>query len=1420
MSNITPPTTLDKLEDNLDIRFRDVFISYGRAESKAFATQLCQQLTEKGYKVWFDQNDIPLGVDFQNQIDEGIETAHNFIFIIAPHSIKSIYCRKEIDLAIKRGKRIIPILQIEPTTKEVWDMMHPAIGKINWVYMRQQWQKEQEQNDYETIDDFDAGFEGVLSLLEQEKEYVKNHTKILLRAIEWEKNHHNSMHLLVANERKQADEWLFNRFESSQPPCLPSDLHVRFISEAKKNANNLQTDVFIASAEKEKEGNNITREQIVYMLALQGYTSWTHINDLNSGVDFHKAIKKGVEGADNLIFMITKESLKSEYCIEELEYAISLNKRIIPLRLELIPEVDFPPILKEIQYIDFTDNTEAISLSKNEKTDFEKDIDELIGILKIDKEYFERHKILLNQALKWQKQDKNPSMLLRGHNLEQATIWLKIGQKREANKPLEIHDEFIKESQVKSSSERTDVFVSYSRTDGDIARKLNENLQIAGKTTWFDQESIASGADFQKEIYEGIQNADNIIFILSPESILSPYCADEVNFAQKLGKRFVTLLYREIDTTELHNSLSAVQWIDFRPNHTHFERQFAEILRTIDTDREHVQAHTKWQNKATEWNNFDKNDDLLLRGNELVLANDWIEDAKEKQKIPFITPLQEELVKESLKRENKVNLTIEKNKQLFIVAIAVIFAVAVLAGSQWYKSYESQKELAIKNLIFEAKDLIKFYPKEALKFSYEAYKASEAKNTLVIKNLYQQIETDFLINNNLSYNIDSQKIDKKTLLFTEFKIENKLRSIVSSQDNSSFIVIDEKLKLNLFDKYDGFINQLDGNMIEPDNFSQIYHEADDLEIYSPNILAISANGKRIAAQMYPPQKGSQIVLFDQNGRTLKTILDTNDGLNYSLRFEKFEEYADTTFLIVGCFKNSYSSEYKSIFIYSQEGELLDSLKENGFGRITKDGFKQKIEDKLLTNEIALKKIAKNGIINTPTFELDTNYRIEFKDKKWNLIKNKEQLLSAYNFNENTLFFKNTKNYIVAYDNDARTLSIFLYPNLLDPLLQKIEPLTAQKRIDYQIASLDDYREVPSELSDFIAKGLLFLNVFLLSILIFNYLNMLFLIQKYFKIIVYIIVGIAIGMGWFFLIMNEDYIAKVAFTSSISLSIIGFYYGKVDLKKGLYFNGLLYYFVSFLLLLGTSIIFYYTVKSTSFGETFLLLFGQINIILLLTVVISWFAIEKLSHQFSQRKFIFFSDWVGVLIFTITLFMTLAITNILEDAIGSFILVLLLPITYFLRTLIHNWVLYRYQKNPYSLLILRGYIPFGILILVLGLDILISNFFMYALSYIYIISGILLLFYTPILYLFSIFVAYKQKDKINLRANILFWWTLIALVFGFIVVILDKESLSKEKLNYYRLSIPFLFWIIPIIYWVIKNQKENKIALRELSKNGKE
>ena len=163
--------------------FQDAFISYGRADSKQFAKKLNDRLAELGHTVWFDFNDIPLGVDYQKQIDDGIEKADNVLYLISPHSINSPYCGLEVELALKRKKRIIPLLHVEEISYETWQQrnpggndeqwkeyqsagkhssfpnMHPEIGKINWVYFR------------EGVDDFEQSFQGLLDLLGREKDY-------------------------------------------------------------------------------------------------------------------------------------------------------------------------------------------------------------------------------------------------------------------------------------------------------------------------------------------------------------------------------------------------------------------------------------------------------------------------------------------------------------------------------------------------------------------------------------------------------------------------------------------------------------------------------------------------------------------------------------------------------------------------------------------------------------------------------------------------------------------------------------------------------------------------------------------------------------------------------------------------------------------------------------------------------------------------------------------------------------------------------------------------------------------------------------------------------------------------------------------------------------------------------------------------
>jgi len=640
--------------------YYDAFISYGRVDSKAFAIKLNEQLKAIGLNVWIDQQDIPLAMDYQEQINDGIEKTHNFIFIISPHSVNSPYCLKEINLAIQYNKRLIPLLHVEQISQATWQQrnptgtaeewqkyqtkglhssypnMHPTISKINWVYYR------------ENIDNVEESFANLIKTISEHQEYLEQHTELLIKALEWERNQKQTHYLLIGEERQAAEAWL-QRLDR-QLPCLAADLHCEFICESTKNANNLLTQVFLAASEQD-EG---IKEKISKTLMRSSLTVWTSKRDIKTGSQFQKAINQGIEGADNFVYLMSSDSLKSTYCQEELDQALANNKRIIPLLIEEVEEKLIPVKLRQLQHIDLT--------KYKDETQYSLSIDKLLGELKKEPSYYEKHKILLVKALKWQRQNQNPSLLLRGYNRQHFAAWLQVAQQRKTSPPLPVQEEYITASFNQHEQATLEVFISYSRTDSDLARKLNDQLQELGKTTWFDQESIATGADFQQEIYRGIESSENFLFIISPKSVNSPYCKDEVEYAQKLNKRFVTILHRPLsadDRQNLPEGLATVQWLDFNQHGGEFFANFNELVRTLDTDRDHVRSHTKWQQRAMEWQNNHNNTDLLLRGSEFVLGSEWLFKAETEKKKPAPTALQKELIAQSGKAQEEQLKAIE-----------------------------------------------------------------------------------------------------------------------------------------------------------------------------------------------------------------------------------------------------------------------------------------------------------------------------------------------------------------------------------------------------------------------------------------------------------------------------------------------------------------------------------------------------------------------------------------------------------------------------------------------------------------------------------------------------------------------------------------------------------------------------------------
>lgn len=633
--------------------YQDAFISYGRADSKQFAIHLHQRLTDQGYNIWLDQNDIPLGVDFQNQIDAGITTSDNFLFIIAPHAVNSPYCLKEIEAAVQLNKRIIPLLHVEQIDQATWQQrypnkpleaweeyqakglhssfgnLHPAIARINWVYFR------------EGIDDFEKSLAGLVEIFSRQKDYVRQHTQLLVKAQEWEQYQRQSSYLLVGEARAAAEAWLRTRFDQEQPPCEPTDLHCEYICESTKNADNLMTDVFLSFA----EADGATMQRLARHLQRQAFTLWRRQSDVASGDEYQEQMNRGIEEATNIVFLMSSVSVKSPLCLGEIAYAASLKKRIIPIQLAAISANEIPAALQGIQTI-------ALDLSQDEAA-YPKKVADLIRVLRQDATYYEQRKILLSKALKWKRQKYNPSILLRGRNLQQAQAWLEAARNHPQNPPIPILEEFITASTQLPPDTALDAFLCYSRSDVDFARKLNSGLQIQGKTTWFDQELISGttqaqsdgSLDFQAEVAKGIEQANNFLIILSANSVYSTRCLGQLEQAQKLGKRLVPLLLQDMETAILPPALVKVPWVDFRKHGGDFFTNFGELTRSLDADPEHVRQHTRLLLKALEWEREGKDDDYLLRGKELPLATNWLGQAPGKEPPP--TDLQRLYIQQS-----------------------------------------------------------------------------------------------------------------------------------------------------------------------------------------------------------------------------------------------------------------------------------------------------------------------------------------------------------------------------------------------------------------------------------------------------------------------------------------------------------------------------------------------------------------------------------------------------------------------------------------------------------------------------------------------------------------------------------------------------------------------------------------------------
>ncbi|MEO8609438.1 MAG: TIR domain-containing protein [Chloroflexota bacterium] len=197
----------------------DVFISYSRKDAD-FVRRLHTALAASKRDTWVDWEDIPASADWWKEVTAGIEAADAFVFIISPDSVHSDVCRREIDHAVENNKRMVPILYRPVDNPDDQKLMHPSVGSHNWIFFRD-------------TDSFDTAFQALLNALDTDLSHVRQHTRLLVRAKEWEASGKNDSFLLRGSDLSQAEDWLAQGVAKKPAPTA---LHAEYINASRDAA--------------------------------------------------------------------------------------------------------------------------------------------------------------------------------------------------------------------------------------------------------------------------------------------------------------------------------------------------------------------------------------------------------------------------------------------------------------------------------------------------------------------------------------------------------------------------------------------------------------------------------------------------------------------------------------------------------------------------------------------------------------------------------------------------------------------------------------------------------------------------------------------------------------------------------------------------------------------------------------------------------------------------------------------------------------------------------------------------------------------------------------------------------------------------------------------------------------------------------
>ena len=141
------------------------------------------------------------------------------------------------------------------------------------------------------------------------------------------------------------------------------------------------------------------------------------------------------------------------------------------------------------------------------------------------------------------------------------------------------------------------IFISHSSIDKEFVREIAWELKRLGMDVWYDEWAISIGDSIIDKIFEGLEESDTLIVVLSKNSVNSNWVKEELATTnmRRISQRKVRILPILIEDCEIPISLRHIKYADFRKRN---EQELIELIEVISP------CDNLWKSLAQHYDHF------------------------------------------------------------------------------------------------------------------------------------------------------------------------------------------------------------------------------------------------------------------------------------------------------------------------------------------------------------------------------------------------------------------------------------------------------------------------------------------------------------------------------------------------------------------------------------------------------------------------------------------------------------------------------------------------------------------------------------------------------------------------------------------------------------------------------------------------